>query len=210
MNFAYQGVKEIPSMRSIFRVGVLVVAGVALSSTGATAEVGSVSGTVVAKGLRTNAGVVVSLTAAGLKPPAPGKPFELDQKSMQFLPHVVAITQGTEVRFLNSDPVAHNVFSPDGKYNLGTWPQGQSRSHVFDKPGVFTQLCRVHPEMEGYIVVLDTPYFAITDAAGAFEIKGVEPGKYKLHAWSEKLKAADQEVTVEAGKAATLALTLSH
>lgn len=210
MNFICPSVKETSSMSLIFRAGVLAMASVALSSTGATAELGSLSGTVVAKGLRSNAGVVVSLAAADLKPPAPGKPFELDQKSMQFLPHVVAITTGTEVRFLNSDPVAHNVFSPDGKYNLGTWPQGQARSHVFDKAGVFTQLCRVHPEMEGYIVVLDTPYFAVTDAAGAFEIKGVTPGKYKLHAWSEKLKAADQEVTVEAGKAATLALTMSH
>ena len=85
-----------------------------------------------------------------------------------------------------------------------------TRNHVFDKPGVYTQLCRVHPEMEGYVVVLDTPYFAITDAAGAFEIKGVAPGTYKLHVWSEKLKAADQDVTVEAGKAGKVSLTLSR
>jgi plastocyanin len=173
-------------------------------------EAGSVTGTITAKGLRTSAGVVVSLEAPGLTVTPAAKPAEMDQKKMQFLPHVIAVTKGTTVRFLNSDPVAHNVFSPEGKYNLGTWPQGQTRDYVFKSVGAYTQLCRVHPEMEGFIVVLDTPYFAVTDASGKFEIENVAPGKYKLHAWSEKLKAADEEVTVEAGKAATVELTLAH
>jgi len=196
------------------RVG-LAVAGVAavglgLSGWASAAESGSVTGTVTARGLRSSAGIVVSLEAPGLTTTPAAQPVEMDQKNMQFLPHVIAITKGTSVRFLNSDPLPHNVFSPEGKYNLGTWPQGKSRDHLFDKPGVYTQLCRVHPEMEGYVVVLDTPYFAVTDAAGKFEIKGVAPAKYKLHAWSEKLKAADQEVSVEAGKAATVELTLTR
>jgi len=196
------------------RVGVAVAGvaavGLGLSGWASAAESGSVTGTVTARGLRSSAGIVVSLEAPGLTTTPAAQPVEMDQKNMQFLPHVIAITKGTSVRFLNSDPLPHNVFSPEGKYNLGTWPQGKSRDHLFDKPGVYTQLCRVHPEMEGYVVVLDTPYFAVTDAAGKFEIKGVAPAKYKLHAWSEKLKAADQEVSVEAGKAATVELTLTR
>ena len=197
-------------MRTRLLVGAVAVATAALGTSSQGAEDGAVSGTVVAKGLRTNAGVVVSLVAPGLAAPPPTQPLEVDQKQMQFLPHVIPVVTGTSVRFLNSDPVPHNVFSPEGKYNLGTWPTGQAREHKFDKPGVYTQLCRVHPEMEAFVVVLDTPYFAATDAAGRFEIKGVAAGKYKLVAWSEKLKSAQQEVTVESGKTLTVELTLTR
>jgi hypothetical protein len=64
--------------------------------------------------------------------------------------------------------------------------------------------------MEAFVVVLDTPYFAATAATGKFEIKGVAPGAYKLVAWSEKLKSAQQEVTVESGKTLTVDLTLTR
>jgi len=173
------------------------------------AEDGSVTGTITAKGLRSSADIVVSLRAPGLSVTPPAKSPEMDQKGMRFIPHVLPIVAGTTVKFLNSDPFAHNVFSPDGKYNLGTWPMGQTRDHKFDKPGVYTQLCRIHPEMEAFIVVLNTPYFAVTDKEGNFTIKGVPAGKYTLVAWSEKLKKAEQAVTVEAGKSATVDVTLS-
>lgn len=197
-------------MRTRLLARAVAVATAALCTTSQGAENGAVSGTVVAKGMRTNAGVVVSLVVPGSAVTPPKPTVEIDQKQMQFLPHVMPVVTGTTVRFLNSDPVPHNVFSPEGKYNLGTWPAGQARDHKFDKPGVYTQLCRVHPEMEAFVVVLDTPYFAATDASGRFEIKGVPPGKYKLVAWSEKLKSARQEVTVESGKALTVDLTLTR
>jgi len=197
-------------MKTRLLAGALAVAAAALGTSSQGAENGAVSGTVVAKGLRTNAGVVVSLVAPGLAVTPPKQPVEMDQKQMQFLPHVIPVVTGTTVRFLNSDPVPHNVFSPEGKYNLGTWPTGQARDYKFGKPGVYTQLCRVHPEMEAFVVVLDTPHFAATDAAGRFEIKGVAAGKYKLVAWSEKLKSAQQEVTVESGKTLTVDLTLTR
>jgi plastocyanin len=173
------------------------------------ADTGSVTGTITAKGLRSSSDIVVSLQAPGLSVTPPTKAVEMDQKGMLFIPHVLPIVKGTTVKFLNSDPYAHNVFSPEGKYNLGTWPTGQTRDHKFDKPGVYTQLCRVHPEMEAFIVVLDTPYFAVTDKAGNFAIKGVPAGKYTLVAWSEKLKKAEQAVTVESGKSAIVDVTLS-
>jgi plastocyanin len=190
-------------------VAIIAIAATLALAPLAGAEGGSVSGTITAKGLRTSGDIVVSLQAPGLAVTPPAKPPEMDQKGMLFIPHVLPVVKGTTVKFLNSDPYAHNVFSPEGKYNLGTWPTGQTRDHTFDKPGVYTQLCRVHPEMEAFIVVLDTPYFAVTDKAGQFTIKGVPPGKYTLVAWSEKLKKGEQAVTVESGKSATVSLTLS-
>lgn len=176
----------------------------------ARAQSGGVTGTITAKGVRTSADLVVSLQAPGLKVVPPAKTLEIDQKGMLFTPHVLPVVTGTTVRFLNSDPIGHNVFSPEGKYNLGTWPQGETKDHRFDKPGVYTQLCRVHAEMEAYVVVLDTPYFATTNRAGAFEITNVPPGQYTLVVWSEKLKELKQPITVAAGKPVSVDLTLGR
>ncbi len=193
-----------------FVAAVALTGGLALvlAPTGRAAENGSVTGTVTATGLSSSGDIVVALHAPGLHTTPPAAPVKMDQKGKKFTPHVLPIVEGTTVSFLNSDPFEHNVFSPEGKYDLGSWPQGQSKNHTFAKAGVYTQLCRIHPEMEAFIVALDTPYFATTDASGAFKIADVPPGKYTLTAWSEKLKEGREPVTVEAGKAAAVKVTL--
>jgi plastocyanin len=190
-------------------VTVVTIGALALAPRTRAAENGSVTGTVVAKGLATNADVIVSLEAPGLSPKPPTAPATMDQRGKIFIPHVLPIIQGTTVKLLNGDPFAHNVFSPEGKYDLGSWQQGESKEHAFTKAGVYTQLCRIHPEMEGFIVVLDTPYFAKTDQTGAFQISGVPPGAYTLVAWSEKLKQAKQPIAIEAGKPTAVHVALS-
>ena len=118
----------------------------------------------------------------------------------QFIPHVTAVLKGTVVRFLNSDRIRHNVFSPDGQYSLGTWGHGETRDRKFDTPGVFTQLCRLHDRMSAYVVVLSTPYFAVSTANGTFEISQVPPGTYTLVAWSETLSTVKRELSVTGAK----------
>ncbi|MGE5245695.1 MAG: plastocyanin/azurin family copper-binding protein [Betaproteobacteria bacterium] len=173
---------------------------------------GTVTGTVKVTGASTSADAVVYIEQApGAH--AASKPVEMDQRKMQFIPHVLPIVAGTVVKFLNSDPTPHNVFSPDNeKYNLGTWPQGQTKDYTFDKckklPCVYTQLCRVHPEMEGFIVVLQNPYFAVTARDGKYEIKDVPPGSYQLGVWHEKGKAAPKPVVVDASKPAVVDFVL--
>jgi plastocyanin len=196
------------------RVPVLIPA-MALAAAGSlSAADGSITGTVKATGLSSSADAVVYVVEAtgSFKPAA--EPATMDQRKMQFIPHVMPVLAGTTVKFLNSDPTPHNVFSPDGeKYNLGTWPQGQTKDYTFSKcaklPCVYTQLCRVHPEMEGFVVVLPNPYFAVSDKEGRFEIKGVPAGSYKVGVWHAKLKGQPQAVTVEAGKAASVDIALA-
>lgn len=171
---------------------------------------GGVQGKISVTGKRTNADVVVSLAAPGLPLAPPKVPLEMDQKGLQFKPHVVAVVKGTAIRFLNNDQEDHNVYSPEGGYNLGTWPPGQTRDQVFDRPGVYTQLCRVHPDMEAFIVVLETPYFAVTDAKGAYSIINVPPGTYTLTTWGKRLKKVEQPITVTAGAPKTVDLTLGR
>jgi len=172
---------------------------------------GTIAGDVAARTTKMRAGVVVHLdhVPGTFRPPA--KAAEVDQKGMAFIPHVLAIQKGGSVVFKNSDAVRHNVFTPDGdKYNLGTWGQGESKTHVFATSGVFHQLCNVHPEMSGFIVVLDNPYFAVTKADGKFSIPDVPPGTYTLKTWSEKQGETSKQVTVTAGGTTTLHLDLGR
>lgn len=166
-----------------------------------------VRGRVTAKRLKKPVDIVVSLEAPRLKPKPPAAPVKMDQRSFQFIPHVLPIVGGTTVRFLNNDPEPHNVYSPEGRYNLGTWGPGDVRDHRFDRAGIYTQLCNIHPDMLAYIIVLETPYFDVTDSKGRFEIKKVAPGRYALVAWSEKLDTVSREIDVTAGQTLTVDVT---
>src|SRR5579863_6559104 len=132
--------------------------------------------------------VVYVEAIAGKTFPAPTKPVVMDQKSLLFQPHVMAVMLGSTVQFLNSDKVQHNIFWPSingnkkMSHNMGTWPTGEERSFKFDAPGVVPLLCNVHPEMSGYIIVSPTPYFAVADASGNFNIADVPDGSYTVTA----------------------------
>ena len=176
---------------------------------------GTIQGTVKATGLASNADAVVYIQQAPGTFTAPAKPADMDQRTMQFIPRVLPVVVGTAVRFLNSDPTPHNVFSPDGeKYNLGTWPQGQTKDHAFAKcvkaPCVYVQLCRVHPEMEGYVVVLQNPFFATTSKDGQYKIENVPPGAYSVAVWHAKVKSQPKPVTVDAAKPAVVDFVLGR
>jgi plastocyanin len=135
---------------------------------------------------------------------APTKPVELDQRNHKFVPAVLPVVRGTTVKFLNNDHEAHNVFSPDNeKYDLGNWIGGESRDYTFKQLGVYTQLCKLHPSMIGYVVVLQNPYVAQVDSTdGSFRIRDVPLGKYQVKAWQARGEGGPIEVVVEAGKEA--------
>jgi plastocyanin len=176
----------------------------------AAAAAGTIEGTV--KGAAPGDAVVYIQKADGtFAPPAPAR---MDQKNLKFTPHVLPIVVGTTVKFLNSDSTQHNVFTPDyDKYNLGTWPQGQIKDHVFAScakaPCAYVQLCRIHPEMEAYVVVLQNPYFALVDAQGHYKIDNVPPGAYSLGVWAPKGKAPAKPITVDAAKPASADFVLA-
>lgn len=130
--------------------------------------------------------------------PAPKEPAMMDQKDLQFIPHVLAVQAGTLVEFPNSDPVSHNVFSiSDAKrFNVGLYQSGTARRVKFDRPGVVELLCNVHLEMSAYIVVVKNPYFAQPKADGTFRIANVPAGRHRLRSWHQRLPAREQEVEV--------------
>jgi plastocyanin len=171
-----------------------------------TVVAGVIKGKVQCKGARDNRDAVVYLENVPGTFPAPTQQPEIDQMKMTFIPHVLAVLVGTTVKFLNSDPVLHNVFTPSkpgNRFNLGSWPKGQTKPYTFDKPGEVRLLCNVHPEMEAWVIVLANPYFAKTSSDGSFSIANVPAGKYTLKVWHEKSKFPPREIEVPATGDAT-------
>jgi plastocyanin len=198
---------------SVLSSGATLIAVLLIAPIGTLAAGGTITGTVKVTGATSSADAVVYIQQAPGTVQPPAKPVEMDQRKFQFIPHVLPVLAGTTVRFLNSDPTPHNVFSPDNeKYNLGTWPQGQTKDYAFAKcaklPCVYTQLCRVHPEMEAFIVVLQNPFFAVTTKEGRYDITNVPPGTYQLAVWHAKGKAQPKAVTVDAGTPAVVDFVL--
>lgn len=126
-----------------------------------------------------------------------------DQTSCVFVPHVALVAEGGSVEFKNSDSVLHNVKANslrNGGFNEGV-ESGKSITKEF-KSGhdEIKVTCSVHDWMVSWVVVMDSPYYAVTDENGAFEIGDVPPGKYKLVVWHGKLEK-ECEVAVAGDKA---------
>jgi plastocyanin len=190
------------------------VAASMLLALAAAGRANEIKGKVSVQGIKSAEGIAVYVDVIPDKKfDAPKDHVVIDQRKMSFIPHVVAVQQGTTVEFLNSDPVGHNVYWPSVSgnkklsHNLGTWPKGEKKPFQFNDLGVASLLCNVHPEMSGYVVVVPTPYFAVTDKDGNFEIKNVPAGKYTLKTWSEDGKPTTQAVDATAA-VATVDLTV--
>ena len=147
----------------------------------------------------------------GEKKAAPLAKVVVDQRGKKFIPHVTAVTVGTTVEFPNNDAIFHNVFAyfDAKKFDLGMYPRGTSKAIKFDKTGYVSLLCNVHSEMSAYIVIVDTPYFCVTDREGVFRIKGVPPGTYTLNVWHESGAKLTEKVQIK-GEDVSTKLVLSR
>jgi hypothetical protein len=140
---------------------------------------------------------------------APGsQPATLDQHGCHYVPHVIGVQVNQPFSVVNSDPTAHNVnvdARQNEKFNQGQSPGAAPINKTFKRAEtVIPVKCNQHPWMRAYVGVLPHPFFAVSDASGKFEIRGVPPGTYTLVAWHEKYPAGiTQTVTVGAGAAAT-------
>ena len=178
---------------------VFIVTMIFLASSSSLLVAGTIKGKIKARGRRHSGDAVVYIKKASGNFQPSKEHVEMDQKNLIFIPHVLPVLTGTTVDFLNSDTILHNVFTFNKcaeKFNLGTYPQGVKKPYTFKKSCIAAVLCNVHPEMEAFVVVLDNPYFAISDKKGNFKIENVPAGKYELKTWHEKLKAQSKEVVV--------------
>jgi len=129
--------------------------------------------------------------------------YTINQKKCAYSPHVLAMPQGSELKILTSDPINHNIHTysfDNDPINIMFLP-GQDYTQEMEEPEVIKVSCDLHGWMEAYIVVTPNSYFAVTQSDGAFEIKNVPPGKYKLKVWHESL--GEESRKIEIGKNVT-------
>ncbi len=173
---------------------------------------GSLTGSLMLEGkVFEGRGVVMLEPATGKFHKRSPRQRTMEQRNREFAPKLLAVPVGSTVTFPNFDPIYHNVFSRSDAqpFDLGIYKNGQSRELTFDKEGIIRLGCNLHANMSAYIVVVSAPHYAVTDDKGHFTFRSLEPGKYKLRAWSEKtLKPVIQEITIAPDKN-TVTVTLA-
>jgi len=193
----------------------------------ALAAAGGITGTVKVKGLRSPGNVLVYLAEAPAADLNLEKVrFEMDQRNLTFLPHLLPVPVGATISFPNHDKVDHNVFSLSraNPFNLGSYKPGEVKTVRFEKPGIVELRCDVHAEMQAYIMVMKNPYYAVTDEKGRFEfpaavvsessgigpVPNLPPGNYLIKTWHEKLKTKKQKVSITGDDTISVQLTLTR
>jgi len=176
---------------------------------------GKINGNVKAQGLRAASNILVYVSnGPSVSADLSGTEFVMDQRNLTFSPHILPVWVGSTINFPNNDSVNHNVFSLSRtkKFNLGSYKAGESKTVLFDRPGVVEVRCDVHAEMLAYVMVMKSPFWALTDETGRFEIpdskyleqngiKGITDlpaGVYMIKTWREKLKNQKNTVVVPA------------
>ncbi|NTU58980.1 MAG: hypothetical protein HGB00_08725 [Chlorobiaceae bacterium] len=178
----------------LLKVALLLASSGCFSSTAFCS--GKVTGKISASLAKHNKGVVVYLKGGHEK--IKTKTAIVEQKNLEFVPHVTAIPVGSTVSFVNRDKVNHDIFSSDRSKSLdiNNSTPGVFKKVVFDTVGEVNLLCTIHPEMSGFIVVVDSNHYAVTGEDGKFSIRDVPAGRYDLVVWSEKLKKYEKKTVI--------------
>lgn len=149
------------------------------------------------------ADTVVYVDPEGGDAPKVMKAAEIEQRGLKFLPLVSVIQVGSRVSFPNNDKVRHHIysFSPAKKFDQKLYSGVAASPQVFDKAGTVVLGCNIHDRMIAYVKVVDSPYFARTDANGVARITLPFAGKVKVSAWHYNMvgAAAEQAAVLKAG-----------
>src|SRR6266511_2991825 len=129
---------------------------------------------------------------------------EVEQKDLTFIPALLPIEVGTRVQFPNLDDTYHNIFSysPVKRFDLGRYRPEERPipSVMFDRPGLVTLRCDIHEHMRGLILVLNTPYFVMSDTAGRFRLDKLPAGRYTLKAWIDSRTTREKPIELKDGQ----------
>jgi len=133
-------------------------------------------------------------------PTARAKPAgaTVTMKGKAFEPRVTVVGVGASVEFPNQDAIFHNVFSVSGenRFDLQLYKKPKSASKVFEHPGIVRIYCNIHPQMSGFLIVRDNPYWARVGADGSYTIPNVPAGSWVVKAWHERSGDSAQTVRV--------------
>lgn len=170
----------------------------------AMASAGVVVVTVQDAGGKPVADAVVYADPDGGAVPKPARPAEIEQRNQTFIPLVTVVQTGSRITFPNNDKVRHHIysFSPAHKFDQKLYSGTTAAPQTFDQPGVVVLGCNIHDTMVAYVKVVDTPYFAKTDASGTARLDLPAAGGWRLSAWHYNLAGgahAEQQQSLKPG-----------
>jgi plastocyanin len=159
------------------------------------------------------AAVYVQSQSPALTKPAKPKSVIIDQMDKEFVNHFTIIRTGTPVIFPNHDNIRHHVysFSEAKNFELPLYVGTPAKPVIFDKAGVVNLGCNIHDWMSAYILVVDSPFFALTDKQGIAELNLPDGPTYVLTAWHPQLKSLVPEflnIAANADHVSELALSM--
>ena len=163
--------------------------------------------TVVATADGSLANVFVSVQGSFPQTAVPSTPVVIDQRGCMYTPRVVGARVGQILQVRNSDELVHNVhsFSSRNPFNLGQPTAGMVQPIPMKAEDIMLSIkCDVHRWMSAYVGVVSHPYFAVTDAAGNFEISNLPAGTRQVQIWHEQYGLQTKTAQVKAGATATL------
>ena len=159
--------------------------------------------------------VFVQTLPPNVTPGAVSQSATLDQIHKEFVPALLPIAVGTQVRFPNHDQIHHHVysFSRTKSFELPLYKGEEAMPIVFDKPGLVKIGCNIHDWMSAIVFVAPTPYFATTDESGKFVLSNLPAGTYSVACWHKqsqnKVEDTVQQVLVDGTpRAVQFSLTL--
>jgi plastocyanin len=167
---------------------------------------------VVTKGgvVATNPPLAVVYLEGAFPKPAKLPTRQVEQKNLAFVPILLPIQAGTRVEFPNLDDTYHNIFSysPAKRFDLGRYRPEERPipSQVFETPGLVTLRCDIHDHMRGLILVLDTPYFTVSEPSGKFRLAGLPAGHFVLKAWVSSSSTLQAPVDLKSGATTKVSL----
>ena len=140
--------------------------------------------------------VVFVQEPAALQPAAASSPAIMDQFNKTFVPEMLPIAVGTQVRFPNRDQIRHHVysFSRPKRFELPLYKGEDAPPVLFDKPGVVKIGCNIHDWMSAIILVLPNEHFAVTREDGTFALPGLGAGTYTITAWHAQSRDKTEDV----------------
>jgi plastocyanin len=120
---------------------------------------------------------------------------EVHQKDKQFSPYITVVQKGNDVAFVNEDDITHHIFSALGpkRFSFKLRHQQQQQILRFEQTGHVSMGCNVHDWMSGHLLVVDTPYYAVTNLEGIVAFADLPADDFKLVVWHPQLKMPDNQ-----------------
>lgn len=163
------------------------------STVGATTG-GGVTGYVLINSESADGAVVSLQPPPGASFPPSSAQYTIRQERLRFHPDFLVVPAGATIRLENHDDEIHNINSraPENRFDTGAHLPGTVREVTLRNPGAVPIRCRTHRNMRGLIIVTPSPYFAVTDKLGRFEVRNVPPGRYRIETWHPQLAPAER------------------